>query len=92
MPVSMIICNDIMAYMFGFFFGRTKLIDLSPKKTWEGFLGGGVSTVLIGLMVRQRAHNQNVGGAYIENIDLQQRCGTKFCGNFFPFSILLLYF
>lgn len=23
-PVSLIICNDIMAYMFGFFFGRTK--------------------------------------------------------------------
>ena len=29
------ICNDIMAYMFGFFFGRTQLISISPKKTWE---------------------------------------------------------
>ena len=30
----------------GFFFGRTPLIKLSPKKTWEGFLGGLVLTVL----------------------------------------------
>lgn len=50
-PVSMIVCNDVMAYMFGFFFGRTPLIKLSPKKTWEGFIGGGFATVIFGLMV-----------------------------------------
>lgn len=48
-PVSMIICNDVMAYVFGFFFGKTPLIKLSPKKTWEGFIGGGFSTVVFGL-------------------------------------------
>lgn len=51
-PVSMIVCNDVMAYMFGFFFGRTPLIQLSPKKTWEGFIGGGFSTVVFGIVVR----------------------------------------
>jgi len=30
----------------GFFFGRTPLIKLSPKKTWEGFFGGLVLTML----------------------------------------------
>ena len=30
----------------GFFFGRTPLIKLSPKKTWEGFFGGLVLTVV----------------------------------------------
>lgn len=50
-PVSMIVCNDVMAYLFGFFFGRTPLIKLSPKKTWEGFIGGGVATVIFGMMV-----------------------------------------
>lgn len=30
----------------GFFFGRTPLIKLSPKKTWEGFIGGFVGTVI----------------------------------------------
>uniref|UniRef100_A0A336K0U6 Phosphatidate cytidylyltransferase n=1 Tax=Culicoides sonorensis TaxID=179676 RepID=A0A336K0U6_CULSO len=48
-PVAMIVCNDVMAYMFGFFFGRTPLIKLSPKKTWEGFIGGGLATILFGL-------------------------------------------
>ena len=43
MPIMMVVINDVMAYMFGFFFGRTPLIQLSPKKTWEGFIGGGVS-------------------------------------------------
>lgn len=50
-PVSMIICNDIMAYMFGFFFGKTPLIKLSPKKTWEGFIGGAFATIVFGLVV-----------------------------------------
>ncbi len=50
-PVSLIICNDIMAYMFGFFFGRTQLTKLSPKKTWEGFIGGGISTLIFGFIL-----------------------------------------
>ena len=50
-PVSMIICNDVMAYIFGFFFGKTPLIKLSPKKTWEGFLGGAFSTIIFGAFV-----------------------------------------
>lgn len=49
MPIMMIVINDCMAYMFGFFFGKTPLIQLSPKKTWEGFIGGGISTVIITL-------------------------------------------
>lgn len=36
---SSVIINDIFAYIFGIFFGRTRLIKLSPKKTVEGFLG-----------------------------------------------------
>jgi phosphatidate cytidylyltransferase len=51
LPVSLIICNDIMAYMFGFFFGRTRLIKLSPKKTWEGFIGGAFSTIIFGFII-----------------------------------------
>jgi len=40
MPHLLIIFNDAFAYLFGITFGRTKLIKLSPNKTWEGFLGG----------------------------------------------------
>jgi len=49
LPASLVICNDCMAYVFGFFFGKTPLIQLSPKKTWEGFIGGGVSTIVWGV-------------------------------------------
>jgi phosphatidate cytidylyltransferase len=32
--------NDTMAYMVGSFIGKTPLSSWSPKKTWEGTLGG----------------------------------------------------
>jgi len=40
--------NDICAYYVGFFAGRTPLIKLSPKKTLEGYLGGGLLTMILG--------------------------------------------
>ena len=46
--MSIITINDIAAYMCGFFIGSTPLIVLSPKKTVEGFVGGGLVTVLSG--------------------------------------------
>ncbi|KAK4270987.1 hypothetical protein QN277_019749 [Acacia crassicarpa] len=46
LPATLIVINDITAYIFGFFFGRTPLIKLSPKKTWEGFIGASIATIL----------------------------------------------
>jgi len=46
LPCALVIVNDIAAYLAGFFFGRTPLIKLSPKKTWEGFIGGFVGTLI----------------------------------------------
>eukprot|EP00871_Galdieria_phlegrea_P003131 jgi/Galph1/3819/GphlegSOOS_G2485.1 len=48
LPACLVIVNDIFAYLVGFFFGRTKLTALSPKKTWEGYIGGGLATVMFG--------------------------------------------
>ena len=48
--MSIITINDIAAYMCGFFFGSTPLIVLSPKKTVEGYIGGGIVTVLVAPM------------------------------------------
>jgi phosphatidate cytidylyltransferase len=47
-PVSLVITNDIFAYICGITFGRTPLIQLSPKKTVEGFVGAWACTVIIG--------------------------------------------
>lgn len=46
LPCSLVIINDIGAYLFGMCFGHRKLIQLSPKKTWEGFIGGCITTVV----------------------------------------------
>lgn len=50
-PALLIICNDIFAYLVGYFFGHTKLISISPKKTWEGFVGGAIFTVLFSFVL-----------------------------------------
>ena len=46
-----VMVNDIMEYIFGKSMGKTKLIKLSPNKTVEGFVGGGVSTLLFVMWV-----------------------------------------
>ena len=50
MPHLMVVLNDMCAYIFGIFLGKTPLIKISPKKTWEGFLGGIVGTFLISII------------------------------------------
>jgi len=41
--------SDVLQYVFGKLFGRTKLApQVSPSKTVEGLIGGGVSATLIG--------------------------------------------
>jgi phosphatidate cytidylyltransferase len=49
LPVSLVICNDIFAYICGITFGRTQLIKLSPKKTVEGFVGAWILTIIFGV-------------------------------------------
>lgn len=43
--------NDSWAYVFGRLFGKHKLFErVSPKKTWEGFIGGAVMSLLTGVL------------------------------------------
>ena len=39
--------NDTMAYIVGSMLGKTPLSKISPKKTWEGTIGGAVLTVVV---------------------------------------------
>lgn len=44
--------NDTFAYFSGRLFGRTKLFErISPKKTWEGTIGGILFTLLVGYII-----------------------------------------
>ncbi len=47
--VACIIAADTGAYFVGKALGRTKLTDISPRKTVEGAIGGLVSSVLVAL-------------------------------------------
>ena len=39
--------NDTMAYIVGSFIGKTSLSKISPKKTWEGTIGGAILCVAV---------------------------------------------
>jgi phosphatidate cytidylyltransferase len=39
--------NDTMAYIVGSMFGKTPLSKVSPKKTWEGTIGGAILAIVI---------------------------------------------
>lgn len=44
--------NDVAQYVWGKMLGEHKIVPLvSPKKTWEGFLGGAATTVLIAVLL-----------------------------------------
>jgi len=51
-PVLLVVTNDIMAYVCGMSMGRKFItrpfLKLSPNKTWEGFIGGGICTIFLG--------------------------------------------
>ena len=53
MPCLLVISNDIFAYIFGILYGKTRLIELSPKKTVEGFIGGMISTFFFAFFVNE---------------------------------------
>ncbi|MBS1781742.1 MAG: phosphatidate cytidylyltransferase [Bacteroidetes bacterium] len=44
--VLMIWMNDTMAYLVGSFIGKTPFSKISPKKTWEGTVGGALLTLI----------------------------------------------
>ncbi|MBK7129865.1 MAG: phosphatidate cytidylyltransferase [Crocinitomicaceae bacterium] len=54
-PLSIFIliwCNDTFAYLTGRLLGKHKLFErISPKKTWEGFIGGVAFAVLAGILL-----------------------------------------
>jgi len=47
-PIMLAVVNDVFAYLCGKTFDRTQIIQLSTKKTVEGFLGAKVFTIAFG--------------------------------------------
>lgn len=60
LPVAIIASiwsNDTMAYLVGSMIGKTPLTKISPKKTWEGTLGGIILCVVIASFLIPLAYN-----------------------------------
>jgi phosphatidate cytidylyltransferase len=49
--IATIWINDTMAYLVGSFIGKTPLSAISPKKTWEGTLGGAVIAIVLAALL-----------------------------------------
>ena len=50
--VILIACNDTFAYFAGVLFGKHKLVPtISPKKSWEGLIGGLIASLIGGALV-----------------------------------------
>jgi len=45
--IASIWINDTMAYIVGSLIGKTPLTKISPKKTWEGTIGGAILAVIV---------------------------------------------
>lgn len=58
--VLVVKCNDMGAYFTGLLLGRHRMVPwISPKKTWEGFLGGAAWSVAAGTWLGE---SMGVGG------------------------------
>jgi phosphatidate cytidylyltransferase len=50
--VVLIACNDTFAYFAGVLIGKHKLApSISPKKSWEGLIGGAVASIIGGALI-----------------------------------------
>jgi len=56
-----ILClNDTLAYVFGSLLGKHKMFPkVSPKKSWEGFFGGLITTMIAGCFLSHIPYFQN---------------------------------
>jgi len=59
-PVFFIWFNDTGAYVFGNLLGKNTMMEkISPGKTWEGFIGGALSAILLAWFLSKYFHELN---------------------------------
>jgi len=90
---------DTFAYLFGVRFGKTRIMpSVSPKKSWEGFAGGFVFTVLASLITTHYFLEVDNSIALVMSLFLpftatlgdftesyfKRKAGVKDSGNFIP--------
>jgi phosphatidate cytidylyltransferase len=92
--------NDTMAYIVGSLIGKTPLSKISPKKTWEGTIGGIILSVVIAGLVTFYGFNSgpitifimilaviaSIAGTFGDLLEskLKRMAGVKDSGNIMP--------
>ena len=96
--IASIWINDTMAYIVGSFIGKTPLSPISPKKTWEGTIGGVILSTLLVTWVGSMLLHGDVGllfavssisavaGTFGDLLEskLKRLAGVKDSGSFMP--------
>lgn len=62
-PAFIIACmwiNDTMAYIVGSLIGKTPLSSISPKKTWEGTIGGVILCIAVAGFIADRTNQTGI--------------------------------
>ena len=90
---------DTFAYLFGVRFGKTKIMpSVSPKKSWEGFVGGFIFTIISAYLTASYLPSIELNHAIVISIFLpftatlgdfieshyKRQAGVKDSGNFIP--------
>jgi phosphatidate cytidylyltransferase len=89
--------NDTMAYIVGSLIGKTPLSTVSPKKTWEGTLGGIILATIIAWIIALEFHFDirtmiiisivsSITGTFGDLFEskLKRMAGVKDSGSFMP--------
>ncbi|MDG1284116.1 MAG: phosphatidate cytidylyltransferase [Flavobacteriales bacterium] len=90
---------DTFAYIFGINFGKRKILpSISPKKSWEGFLGGLIFTLIASYITTLNLFEIDISKAMIISLFIpftatlgdftesyyKRQAGVKDSGNFIP--------
>jgi phosphatidate cytidylyltransferase len=90
--------NDTMAYIVGSFIGKTPLSPISPKKTWEGTIGGAILAIMVVAIIAKFGFNTSwmyaiaipaigaIAGTFGDLLEskLKRLAGVKDSGNMMP--------
>jgi phosphatidate cytidylyltransferase len=64
--VLVVVANDVGALFFGRQFGNSLLApEISPNKSWEGFGGGLLVSIIVGVAIVSRIHPWDLGSAFL---------------------------
>ena len=64
------VLTDVFAYVFGMLFGKNKMIErISPKKTWEGAIGGTLVATVAATLFAYLYGNLFTGSLNAENVN-----------------------